>query len=99
LRALASIVDRTSVDNLWIIVDNLRRLSTEVRNSTFSVDNPYQLSWIIFADNQRLQVLSPLAHALGAGKVLWELEDLAFRALFPESYAAVEAWQVREEGK
>jgi len=40
------------------------------------------------------QVYSPLAHALGVGKWLWELEDLSFRALFPDSYADLEQWQL-----
>ena len=43
---------------------------------------------------EALQVYSPLAHALGVGKWLWELEDLSFRALFPDSYADVEQWQL-----
>jgi len=43
---------------------------------------------------EALQVYSPLAHALGVGKWLWELEDLSFRALFPDSYADLEQWQL-----
>ena len=43
---------------------------------------------------ESLQVFSPLAHALGVGKWLWELEDLSFRALFPDSYTSVEQWQL-----
>jgi guanosine-3',5'-bis(diphosphate) 3'-pyrophosphohydrolase len=43
---------------------------------------------------EALQVYSPLAHALGVGKWLWELEDLSFRALFPDSYSDVERWQL-----
>eukprot|EP00960_Hanusia_phi_P064591 765838-Hanusia_phi.AAC.1 len=43
---------------------------------------------------ESLQIFSPLAHALGVGKWLWELEDLSFRALFPDSYSSVEQWQL-----
>ena len=39
------------------------------------------------------QVHAPLAHALGVGKFLWELEDISFRTLFPGSYTALEQWQ------
>lgn len=47
---------------------------------------------------EALLVSAPLAHALGAGGTLWELEDAAFRALFPTSFTAVSAWldEVRE---
>eukprot|EP00288_Rhodomonas_lens_P006781 CAMPEP_0177731900 /NCGR_PEP_ID=MMETSP0484_2-20121128/22808_1 /TAXON_ID=354590 /ORGANISM="Rhodomonas lens, Strain RHODO" /LENGTH=409 /DNA_ID=CAMNT_0019245065 /DNA_START=1 /DNA_END=1226 /DNA_ORIENTATION=- len=43
---------------------------------------------------ESLQVFSPLAHALGVGNLLWELEDLSFRSLFPDSYSSVENWQL-----
>mmetsp|Transcript_12092 Transcript_12092/g.36871 ORF Transcript_12092/g.36871 Transcript_12092/m.36871 type:complete len:487 (+) Transcript_12092:51-1511(+) len=39
-----------------------------------------------------LQVYVPLAHAVGVGKLMWDLEDICFRVLFPESYSAVEDW-------
>ncbi|KAJ1492974.1 hypothetical protein T484DRAFT_1879873, partial [Baffinella frigidus] len=42
---------------------------------------------------ESLQVHAPLAHALGVGKFLWELEDLSFRTLFPGSYSSLEDWQ------
>jgi len=41
---------------------------------------------------QSIQVYVPIAHAVGAAKVMWELEDLGFRELFPEAYGAVETW-------
>lgn len=41
---------------------------------------------------EALLVTAPLVHALGAGAALWELEDAAFRQLFPTSFAAVSAW-------
>ncbi|KAK4535212.1 hypothetical protein CDCA_CDCA04G1237 [Cyanidium caldarium] len=39
-----------------------------------------------------LQVQVPLAHAIGVGNVMWQLEDLSFRILFPQSYRACERW-------
>eukprot|EP00252_Welwitschia_mirabilis_P025328 TRINITY_DN7865_c0_g1_i1.p1 TRINITY_DN7865_c0_g1~~TRINITY_DN7865_c0_g1_i1.p1 ORF type:complete len:569 (-),score=126.85 TRINITY_DN7865_c0_g1_i1:548-2254(-) len=39
-----------------------------------------------------LQVYAPLAHAIGAGQLSLELEDLAFQSLFPRSYSSVDAW-------
>jgi (p)ppGpp synthase/HD superfamily hydrolase len=39
-----------------------------------------------------LQVHVPLAYALGLGAVMWPLEDLSFRILFPLSYRACESW-------
>eukprot|EP00188_Purpureofilum_apyrenoidigerum_P006208 Plantae.Rhodophyta-Purpureofilum_apyrenoidigerum.ctg9234.p1 GENE.Plantae.Rhodophyta-Purpureofilum_apyrenoidigerum.ctg9234~~Plantae.Rhodophyta-Purpureofilum_apyrenoidigerum.ctg9234.p1 ORF type:complete len:487 (+),score=92.55 Plantae.Rhodophyta-Purpureofilum_apyrenoidigerum.ctg9234:117-1577(+) len=43
-----------------------------------------------------LQVYVPLAHAVGVGKLMWDLEDLCFRVLFPESYAVVEDWHSKQ---
>lgn len=47
------------------------------------------------AKNQRrtaletLQIYAPLAHRLGVGKIKWQLEDLAFKFLYPEQFAEV----------
>ncbi len=35
---------------------------------------------------ETLEVYAPLAHRLGIARVRWELEDLSFKALYPEEY-------------
>ena len=39
-----------------------------------------------------MQLYAPMAHALDAGPLCAELEDLALRALFPSSYRSLEKW-------
>ncbi|ONK63054.1 uncharacterized protein A4U43_C07F10940 [Asparagus officinalis] len=39
-----------------------------------------------------LKIYAPLAHAVGAGALSLELEDLSFRYLFPHSYLYVDTW-------
>jgi GTP pyrophosphokinase len=41
---------------------------------------------------EALQVFAPLANRLGIWQVKWEMEDLAFRFLEPETYKAVARW-------
>lgn len=41
---------------------------------------------------EALQVYAPLAHALGLASVASEMEDAAFRVVFPSSYASTGAW-------
>lgn len=41
---------------------------------------------------EALQVYAPLGHALGMGRVAAEMEDAAFRVLFPRAYAETDAW-------
>ena len=41
---------------------------------------------------ESMQIWAPMAHSLGTGSMLWELEDIAFRRLFPESYKSMEQW-------
>ena len=41
---------------------------------------------------ESLQVFAPLANRLGIWEVKWELEDLAFRFLEPETYRQVAQW-------
>jgi GTP pyrophosphokinase len=41
---------------------------------------------------ESLQVFAPLANRLGIGDIKWEIEDLAFRFLEPETYRQVAGW-------
>ncbi|WP_374666609.1 bifunctional (p)ppGpp synthetase/guanosine-3',5'-bis(diphosphate) 3'-pyrophosphohydrolase [Ramlibacter sp.] len=41
---------------------------------------------------ESLQVFAPLANRLGIWQLKWEMEDLAFRFLEPETYRAVARW-------
>jgi len=39
---------------------------------------------------ETLDIYAPLAHRLGLGEIRWQLEDLAFAALYPKRYAEIE---------
>ena len=41
---------------------------------------------------ETMQIYAPMAHALNTGSLCAELEDLAFKILFPNSYASLEKW-------
>ncbi|EEE62426.1 hypothetical protein OsJ_17217 [Oryza sativa Japonica Group] len=44
-----------------------------------------------------LKVFAPLAHAVGAGALSKELEDLSFWRLYPQAYAQVDQWLSGQE--
>ncbi|CAD6334537.1 unnamed protein product [Miscanthus lutarioriparius] len=44
-----------------------------------------------------MKIYTPLAHAVGAGNLSLELEDLSFRYLFPHSYDHVDQWLRSQE--
>ena len=60
-------------------------------------DRLHNLRTLKYLDPQRihdiasetLDIYAPLAHRLGMAKIKWELEDLAFKFLFPDEYKEV----------
>lgn len=46
-----------------------------------------------------MKIYAPLAHAVGAGNLSLELEDLSFRYLFPHSYDHVDQWLRNREAE
>ena len=46
---------------------------------------------------ETMQLYAPMAHALDAGPLCAELEDLSLKELFPSSYRSLEQW-LRGEG-
>ncbi|TVU17427.1 hypothetical protein EJB05_33463, partial [Eragrostis curvula] len=44
-----------------------------------------------------MKIYAPLAHAVGAGNLSLELEDLSFRYLFPHSYDHIDQWLRNQE--
>uniref|UniRef100_A0ACD5YM21 Uncharacterized protein n=1 Tax=Avena sativa TaxID=4498 RepID=A0ACD5YM21_AVESA len=46
-----------------------------------------------------MKIYAPLAHAVGAGRVSLELEDLSFRFLFPQAYDQVDQWLSGQEAE
>lgn len=47
---------------------------------------------------ESLHVLAPLANRLGIWQIKWELEDLAFRFLEPETYKQIATWLDEKRG-
>ncbi|RCV35827.1 hypothetical protein SETIT_7G270900v2 [Setaria italica] len=46
-----------------------------------------------------MKIYAPLAHAVGAGNLSLELEDLSFRYMFPHSYDHVDQWLRSQESE
>ncbi|XP_052155050.1 GTP diphosphokinase CRSH3, chloroplastic [Oryza glaberrima] len=44
-----------------------------------------------------LKVFAPLAHAVGAGELSLELEDLSFQRLYPQAYVHIDQWLSSQE--
>ncbi len=48
---------------------------------------------------ETLEIYSPLAHRLGVHRIKWELEDLAFKALYPGRFEEIRNLVERREGE
>ncbi|CAM0957610.1 unnamed protein product [Alopecurus aequalis] len=48
---------------------------------------------------EAMKIYAPLAHAVGAGNLSLELEDLSFRYLFPHAYDHVDQWLRNREAE
>ena len=62
------------------------RLQTLRYMAANKIDVPHELA------EESLHVLAPLANRLGIWQIKWELEDLAFRFLEPQTYRQVAQW-------
>ncbi|HEY3413245.1 MAG TPA: bifunctional (p)ppGpp synthetase/guanosine-3',5'-bis(diphosphate) 3'-pyrophosphohydrolase [Armatimonadota bacterium] len=63
------------------------KLADRLHNmKTLSVKSPEKQRRIA---TETLQIYAPLAHRLGVGRIKWQLEDLAFKYLYPEEFAQV----------
>src|SRR5205823_7106087 len=49
--------------------------------------------------NETLEIYAPLAHRLGVYHIKWELEDLAFEALYPRRYREIAELVEKREGE
>ena len=65
----------------------LLRLASRLQTLRYSTAN--KLSEITPLAHESLQVFSPLANRLGIRDIKWEMEDLAFRIIEPETYRSV----------
>ena len=48
---------------------------------------------------ETLEIYSPLAHRLGVHRIKWELEDLAFQALYPRRFEEIQSLVEKKEGE
>jgi len=63
----------------------------EARRDTHAMVPYQQQIWAL----ETLTVHAPLAHALGVGALMWELEDAAFRFIFPKSYSSIATYMAQ----
>ncbi|HEX8098874.1 MAG TPA: bifunctional (p)ppGpp synthetase/guanosine-3',5'-bis(diphosphate) 3'-pyrophosphohydrolase [Actinomycetota bacterium] len=49
--------------------------------------------------NETLEIYSPLAHRMGVHRIKWELEDLAFKTLYPGRFDEIKNLVERREGE
>src|SRR4051812_37474214 len=93
------------VDDARVQTENVRKMllafSRDLRVVMLRLASPLQTLRYFAATKQTvqpvvareaLQVFAPLANRLGIWQVKWEMEDLAFRFLEPETYKSVARW-------
>lgn len=72
------------VDDVRVALIKIAERSCAIRNaSRMEYDRQQRLAREVF------DIYAPLAHRLGIGHLKWELEDIAFRYLEPESYKQI----------
>lgn len=91
--------DRAQVENhrrlLLALVRDVRSILIKL---ALRLERLRALPWLEDAAKRRhiaqetLDLYAPLAHRLGLGQLKWELEDLAFRHLEPETYKQIARW-------
>lgn len=72
------------VDDVRVVLIKLAEQLCILRSASFM---PISMSQQIATEV--MEIYAPLANRLGIGAIKWEMEDLAFRYLFPQQYKAI----------
>ncbi len=70
-----------TVDDPRVVIIMLSKVLAILRH-VHDYDSTYMLSLA----KMTLEIFAPIAHRLGMGQIKWEMEDHAFRCLYPEQY-------------
>ncbi len=90
--------DASQVDKLrqmlLVMVEDIRAVVIKLAEAVVllrEVKNADEETRVLLAREVR-DIYAPLANRLGIGQLKWELEDLAFRYLHPETYQQIAQW-------